>query len=163
MPAATSCWLDYFDFVGGTSTGAIIGSGLALGSDGGHTEGPLPPRLGHEVFQPRRFLPHARPGSKYPGQPLRDQLEAEFGQRTFGDPDLRSLLLIVTHNRTTNSPYPLANHPTAKFNTGETPHPAQPRAAAGRPALGQHGGPGVLPGRGARLRRRAPRSWSTVG
>jgi len=109
---------DYFDFIGGTSTGAIIGSGLALGWTV-DTLKDLYLRLGHTVFRPR-FLP-LRAWSKYPGGPLRDQLEAEFGPRTFGDPDLRTLLLIVTHNRTTNSPYPLANHPTGKFNTGESP------------------------------------------
>lgn len=110
---------DYFDFIGGTSTGAIIGSGLALGWSV-DTLKELYLRLGREVFRPRRLLP-LRAWSKYPGEPLRAQLAAEFGDRTFGDHDLRTLLLIVTHNRTTNSPYPLANHPTARYNTGGLP------------------------------------------
>ncbi|MDP9219081.1 MAG: patatin-like phospholipase family protein [Actinomycetota bacterium] len=110
---------DFFDFIGGTSTGAIIATGLALGwpvdklKDKYRT-------LGAAVFHRRRFVP-AWAWSKYPGEPLRRQLQAEFGDRTFGDPDIRTLLMIVLHNRSTDSPWPLVNERRAHYNDGRAP------------------------------------------
>ena len=107
---------DYFDFIGGTSTGAIIAAGLSLG----WTVEKLTTmyrELGAAVFRKRKFLP-LRAWSKYPGKPLRRQLEAEFGSHTFGDPALRTTLMIVMHNRTTDSPWPLCNNPSALYNRG---------------------------------------------
>jgi patatin-like phospholipase/acyl hydrolase len=104
---------DYFDFIGGTSTGAIIATGLALG----WTVDSLKERyrrLGSAIFGKRRLGP-LRAWSKYPPGPLRRHLKHEFGNRTFGDPDLRTVLMIVIHNRTTDSPWPLVNNPKALF------------------------------------------------
>jgi uncharacterized protein len=39
-----------------------------------------------------------------------------FGDRTLGAEDLRSLLLIVTRNTTTDSPWPVSNNPLARYN-----------------------------------------------
>ena len=39
-----------------------------------------------------------------------------FGERTLGADDLCSLLLIVTRNATTDSPWPVSNNPFAKYN-----------------------------------------------
>ena len=63
---------DYFDFIGGTSTGAIIASGLALGWSVDELKEKYR-RLGEVVFHKRWFAP-ARAWSKYPGDPLQEQL-----------------------------------------------------------------------------------------
>ena len=73
--------------------------------------------LGAAVFQKRKFLP-LRAWTKYPGEPLRQHLIAEFGDYTFGDPRLRTTLMIVMHNRTTDSPWPPSNNPNALYNRG---------------------------------------------
>lgn len=108
---------DYFDFIGGTSTGAIIAAGLSLGWRVG-TLTTMYRELGSVVFHKRKFLP-LRAWSKYPGRPLRKQLASVFGDRTFGDPELRTTLMIVMHNRTSDSPWPLCNHPSALYNRGD--------------------------------------------
>jgi uncharacterized protein len=113
-PGGTFVLADYFDFVGGTSTGAIIATGLSLGWSVDKLKG-LYAALGADVFKKRKFLP-ARAWSKYPSGPLHDRLRQEFGERTFGDPDLQTLLMIVMHNRSSDSPWPLTNNPLAKYN-----------------------------------------------
>ncbi len=109
---------DFFDYIGGTSTGAIIATGLSLGWSVDRLKG-MYLDLGKRVFRKRKFIP-MRAWSKYPDKPLHDELTRAFGNRSFGSPDLRTLLLIVMHNRTTNSPYPLSNNPKATYNTGES-------------------------------------------
>ena len=54
--------------------------------------------------------------SFYQADPLRRKLNSVFGERTLGAEDLRSLLLIVTRNATTDSPWPVSNNPFAKYN-----------------------------------------------
>ena len=109
---------DFFDYIGGTSTGAIIATGLSLGWSVDRLKG-MYLDLGKRVFRKRKFIP-MRAWSKYPDKPLHAELTQAFGNRTFGSPDLRTLLLIVMHNRTTNSPYLLSNNPKATYNTGES-------------------------------------------
>jgi uncharacterized protein len=107
---------DYFDFIGGTSTGAIIAAGLSLGWSVEKLT-TMYRELGTVVFRKRKLLP-VRAWSKYPGRPLRQHLQAAFGNHTFGDPNLRSTLMIVMHNRTTDSPWPLCNNAAALYNRG---------------------------------------------
>ena len=104
---------DYFDFIGGTSTGAIIATGLALG----WSVDKLKDRyceLGRMVFKKR--FPLFWPWAKYSGERLERCLKAEFGERKFDDQELRTRLMIVLHNRSTDSPWPLNNEPRALFN-----------------------------------------------
>jgi len=107
---------DYFDFIGGTSTGAIIATGLSLDWSVERWI-TMYRELGSVVFRKRKFLP-LRAWSKYPGKPLRKQLASVFGERTFGDSDLRTTLMIVMHNRTSDSPWPLCNNRNALYNRG---------------------------------------------
>ena len=84
---------DFFDYIGGTSTGAIIAAGLAMGksvqelSDFYIEAGPL-------MFEKTFLLSRLR--SLYQADPLRKKLKEVFGERALGPTDLRSLLLVVT-------------------------------------------------------------------
>jgi hypothetical protein len=104
----------YFDYIAGTSTGAIIAAGLALGMT-------VPElldfyrRSGTGMFQKTRFL--ERLNSLYHNGPLQQELETVFGKQTTLKPqDLKTLLLIVTRNITTDSPWPISSNPEARYN-----------------------------------------------
>jgi uncharacterized protein len=108
---------DYFDYVAGTSTGAIIAAALALGQPVDEVRKRYE-SLGRKVFA-ARFLP-MRLSSRYKDQPLRRELDDFFGaDRTLGDPELRTLLLVVMHNTVTDSPWPISNCTSAKYNRAE--------------------------------------------
>lgn len=105
---------DYFDYIGGTSTGAVIASGLALGMAVEELQQRYR-ELGRTVFR-KRWL-GGRFWSLYPDRPLTEALEGILGSnRTLGDPDLRSLLLLVLYRTDTDSPWPLSNNTGAKYN-----------------------------------------------
>lgn len=108
---------DYFDYIGGTSTGAIIAAALAMGKPVDEVRERYA-TLGRKVFR-RRVLP-MRLRSMYRDGPLTEELEAFFGSgTTLGDPEFRSLLLVVLHNTVTDSPWPLSNCTRAKYNRAD--------------------------------------------
>lgn len=105
---------DYFDYIAGTSTGAVIAAGLALGMPVSEICEKYE-TLSRQIFKRSRLS--RRLSHKYTGDPLTAQLKSTFGEETtFGDPSLRSLLLIVVRNATTDSPWPLSNNSSAMFN-----------------------------------------------
>jgi hypothetical protein len=104
---------DYFDLIGGTSTGSIIATGLALGFPVEKLQ-KLYRSLAATVFDkpPYRFgvlVP------KFGRQPLIDALVEHFEDRTLGHPDLRTGLMIMTKRLDTGSPWPLHNNPRGKY------------------------------------------------
>lgn len=108
---------EYFDYIGGTSTGAIIAVGLAFGKSIAEVRQQYE-TLGTKIFHKRFFPLRAR--SLYRDGPLTDGLESFFGPgRTLGDPDLKTLLLLVMHNSNTDSPWPLSNCTNAKYNRAD--------------------------------------------
>jgi uncharacterized protein len=105
---------EYFDYIAGTSTGAIIAAGLAKGMSVDELIS-FYRSTGTEMFQRTRFL--ARLNSLYRGGPLQRQLQAVFGERTDLKPgNLKTLLLVVTRNLTTDSPWPVSSNPEARYN-----------------------------------------------
>jgi hypothetical protein len=105
---------DYFDYIGGTSTGAIIAAALALGKPISDVRRQYE-NLGARIFR-KRILP-MQIFSRYPDAPLTSELEQFFGtHRTLGDPELQTLLLLVLHNAHTDSVWPLSNCTRAKYN-----------------------------------------------
>jgi hypothetical protein len=105
---------DFFDYIAGTSTGAIIAAGLARGMSVGELIA-FYTSLGPDIFKKERLL--FRLKHFYTSDPLAEQLKKTFGEKTTLTPeDLRCLLLVVTRNVTTDSPWPISSAPVAKYN-----------------------------------------------
>ena len=132
---------DYFDYVGGTSTGAIIATLVSLGFSveeirsfyiaGAHTM--FDPanawlRLARKLG-PNNLLAKLlnsvgvlASSSIYTQKALAAKIKAVIGldggrDATLATDKLRTLLLIVMRNATTDSPWPVSNNPKAKFNS----------------------------------------------
>jgi len=105
---------DYFDYIAGTSTGAIIAAGLAHGLPVAHLLDLYLTR-GQEMFDHASLRQRYR--YRYGSLRLRNMLQDLLGKdTTLGSEDLKTLLLIVVRNATTDSPWPLSNNPNALFN-----------------------------------------------
>lgn len=111
---------DFFDYIGGTSTGAIIAAGLSRGMSVKQLLD-FYEQKGEAMFDKAFLLKRVK--YFYNDGPLLNELKATFGS---GDIDLQSggfktLLLVVTMNRSTDSPWPISNNPFAKYNAPERP------------------------------------------
>lgn len=105
---------DYFDYIGGTSTGAIIATCLSLGwrveRIASFYEG-----SGAQMFDRAHILRRFR--YKFEDDKLAAMLKSELGaDTTLGDDRLRTLLMLVMRNASTDSPWPVSNNPGAKYN-----------------------------------------------
>jgi predicted acylesterase/phospholipase RssA len=110
---------DWFDYVAGTSTGAIIATGLAQGMPVSRLR-TLYKNHGKEMFD-RAFILN-RFSYKYDPTRLRALLQDTLGaDTTLGDPKLRTLLMMVLRNASTDSPWPLSNAPGARYNDRARP------------------------------------------
>ena len=108
---------DEFDYVAGTSTGAIIAACVSLGMSVAEMR-----RFyldsGRAMFDKNSLL--ARFRSKFDDDRLADKLKEVIGKdTTLGSDRLRTLLLVVMRNATTDSPWPLSNNPRAMYNSPE--------------------------------------------
>jgi hypothetical protein len=110
---------DYFDYIGGTSTGAIIATGLCIGMSARELHD-FYTRTGPEMFEKAALL--RRWKNLYESSPLELQLKQVFGEtRDLSPNHLRSLLLVVTRNASTDSPWPVSSNPDAKYNDTRRP------------------------------------------
>lgn len=125
---------NYFDYVGGTSTGAIIATLVSWGYTteeirSFYTTG------GKTMFQPANLfsaiarrsrgkfaatmgaLGILRSDAIFTQKALENEIKAVLGADTkLGSEKLHTLLLIVTRNASTDSPWPISNNPKAKYN-----------------------------------------------
>ncbi|MCB0949447.1 MAG: patatin-like phospholipase family protein [Mycobacterium sp.] len=104
---------DYFDLIGGTSTGSIIATGLALGFSVEKLTD-IYRALGEEVFE-SGFLRFGVFSAKFPTEPLERALRAHFGDETLGSEKLRTGLMVMTKRLDTGSPWLLHNNPRGKY------------------------------------------------
>lgn len=107
---------DWFDYVGGTSTGAIIAGGVAIG---------LPVSRIQALYRDNMRSIFTRAGifdlvrARYDEAGIEEVLRREFGEhRTLGSEDLRCLLLLGLRNTTTGSPWPVSSNPAGRYNQG---------------------------------------------
>ncbi|MDQ6888931.1 MAG: patatin-like phospholipase family protein [Bacteroidota bacterium] len=112
---------DYFDYIGGTSTGAIIAAGLSIGMSVQQLLD-FYIKKGKDMFDKNFILKRWK--ALYESGPLLEMLKETFGE----DTDLmvrkgkyKSLLLVVTMNRSTDSPWPISNNPKAHYNDESRP------------------------------------------
>lgn len=119
---------DYFDFMCGTSTGAIIATCLSAGMS---TEAlrKFYVDSGPQMFDKSAIFKRLR--YSYDAEPLAEKLRLELNRALgydpraqpakLGDDNLRTLLMMVLRNHTTDSPWPVSNNPLAKYNQRDRP------------------------------------------
>lgn len=114
---------DWFDFVCGTSTGAIIAACISAGMSM-ETIRAFYVSSGEQMFDKASVFKRLR--YSYNDEPLAAKLRTELNRAlgypdnaapaTLGDAGLRTLLMMVLRNHTTDSPWPVWNNPEAKYN-----------------------------------------------
>lgn len=107
---------DYFDLIGGTSTGSIIATCLGLGYAVDDVSA-IYRTLSEQVFE-ESVLRFGVFGSKFPKEPLVAALTAHFGDETLGSDKLRTGLMVMAKRLDTGSPWLLHNNPRGKFFGG---------------------------------------------
>jgi uncharacterized protein len=105
---------DEFDYIAGTSTGAIIATCLSWGMSVADIRAFYRDSV-TAMFDKASLLRRFR--SKFEDEQLAAKLKEVIGADTrLGTDRLQTLLLIVMRNETTDSPWPLSNNPHAKYN-----------------------------------------------
>lgn len=110
---------DYFDFVCGTSTGAIIATCIASGM-AMDTIRQFYLESGKQMFDKASILKRLK--YSYNDEPLAQLLKAALDQQlqetnaTLGSANLKTLLMMVMRNHSTDSPWPVSNNPHSKYN-----------------------------------------------
>lgn len=122
----------YFDYIGGTSTGAIIAAGLTTGRT---VQDLIDIYMNHgaKMFTPASLWAKVSSvfSHKYDNTFLSDMLKQEFTDKSIQElqenpdiPENRRLpkdkhLLMVTRNYKTDSAWPISTNPNALFNSGD--------------------------------------------
>jgi len=104
---------DYFDLIGGTSTGAVIATALALGMSAAEVK-QFYLNLVPFVFR-RRFWRIPALFAKYGSDALMGHIRAQVGDRTIDSQDLRTGLAIMTKRMDTGAPWILVNSPRTRY------------------------------------------------
>jgi hypothetical protein len=115
---------DYFNFIGGTSTGAILAGLLSWGRSVEEIK-EFYEQFASSAFQPAGLWRSAR--SKYLATPIRESLRKLFHEdderpALLGTKRLRTFFLVVLRNASTGSTWPLTNNPDAIYNRRDRPH-----------------------------------------
>lgn len=119
---------DWFDFVCGTSTGAIVAACISAGMSTEQIRS-FYVGSGREMFDKASLFKRLQ--YSYNDEPLAAKLRAELNRALgeapdaapvkLGDARLRTLLMMVLRNHTTDSPWPVSNNPNGHYNQRERP------------------------------------------
>ena len=144
---------DYFDYVAGTSTGAIIAACISLGMSAASIL-EFYEANGRAMFEKSSLLKRLR--YKYEDDRLADKLREVIRARTgtpAGEPEptlgsdaLRTGLMMVMRNATTDSPWLLSNNPGGEVQCARSGR-LQSRSPALATDPGEHGRAGLFPAR----------------
>lgn len=108
---------DYFDLIGGTSTGALLATAFSLGWPV-ERAARMYRDLADIIFRPRRSVlgPLAGlVGARFDQRPLEDVLHREIGDLRLDSPKLRTGLVVVAKRADTASVWQLTNVPGHRF------------------------------------------------
>mgnify|MGYP001362434045 CR=1 FL=1 len=108
---------DRVDLVGGTSTGAIIATGVALGLSAADLKA-MYLELAPRVFR-RPKLRLALVQTLFDAAALRREIEAVVGERRLDTPDLVTGLALVTKRLDTGGAWIVSNNPRARYWEGD--------------------------------------------
>ena len=104
---------DYFDLIGGTSTGAVIAGALALGYRTAQVKD-FYLKLAPSAFKRGLFrVPIVQ--AKFDAHGLRKEIERVVGDRVLSNPDLITGFCIITKRMDTGSPWIVSNNPRAPY------------------------------------------------
>lgn len=104
---------DYFDLIGGTSTGSIVATGLALGMSVAEVAD-LYRQMAPELF-PEKGRGAGIRKPRFDARRLEAMLAAEIGDVELGSDELRTGLAIFTKRVDTGSSWTLTNNPRSKY------------------------------------------------
>jgi patatin-like phospholipase/acyl hydrolase len=110
---------DYFDYISGTSTGAILATALATGMSTAEIR-PFYLQCSQEIFKKASIS--KRLYFKYQSEAITRILKATFGEATtLGSKTIKTLLMLVMRNASTDSPWLMSNNAKALFNDKALP------------------------------------------
>jgi uncharacterized protein len=105
---------DYYDLIGGTSTGSIIAACLAMGMTVQEVRNKYLD-LGGKIFKDKYNWVKRTLFVKFKNKNLVAELKKVFGDMTLGDSNFKTGLCIVLKRADTNSTWFLLNHPYGQF------------------------------------------------
>lgn len=109
---------DYYDLIGGTSTGCIIAAALVIGKSVDEITD-LYYNLSSDIFPPTpawlKLTKQMFTGAAYSHVPLEKHLLSEFGDIKMFDESLKTGFCAITKRLDTNSVWVLHNNPNAKY------------------------------------------------
>ncbi len=109
---------DYFNFIGGTSTGAIVAAGLSWGMPVGDIR-EFYWKFADRIFRPIRSwrtIRHAFDRKAIAGFLQEIFTEEDGSVAKLGSERLRTLLMLVMRNGSSGSVWPITNSPGARYN-----------------------------------------------
>jgi len=110
---------DYFDYVSGTSTGAILATAISTGMSVAEIR-PFYLECSQQIF--KKAAISKRLYYKYQSEAITRILKETFGESTtLGSSKLKTLIMVVMRNASTGSPWLISNNPKAIFNNKDLP------------------------------------------
>ena len=113
---------DWFDLVGGTSTGALIAGAVALGFNTEHIKSFYIERAPFIFQRPFWRIPGLQ--AKFDARALQQEIDTIVEDRTLDSDELITGLSVVAKRIDTGSPWILTNNPRSPYWESKAPDPA---------------------------------------